>query len=84
METPNQDTNRLASDTPRQPRAQFSIRQIMVITVILAVASAGIGQLFRAAQGSVEDIGPFIILTAMAPLGVMVAVNWLFRLIGKL
>jgi hypothetical protein len=56
----------------------------MVVTVILAVASAGVGQLFRAAHGQIEDIGPFIILTAMAPLGVMVIVNWLFRLFGKL
>lgn len=63
---------------------QFSIRLIMVITVIAAVASAGLGQLYRAANGQVEDIGPFIIITSMAPLGVMIALNWIFRLFGKL
>ena len=65
-------------------KSQYSIRLIMVVTVIIAVASAGLGQLYRAANGHVEDIGPFIIITSMAPLGVMIALNWLFRLFGKL
>ena len=71
------------SKTSRQPN-QFSIRLVMVITVIIAVASAGLGQLYRAANGNIQDIGPFIIITSMAPLGVMIVLNWLFRLFGKL
>ena len=63
---------------------QFTIRSILVITLIMAVASAGLGQLWRAVNGQVEDVGPFVLVTCMAPLGVLIAVNWLFRLFGKL
>ena len=79
MTTPQNETQ-----TGQLQSAQFSIRSIMVITLIMAVASTAMGQLWRVANGQVQDVGPFILVTSMAPLGVMIATYWLFRLIGKL
>lgn len=62
---------------------RFTIRSIMMITVILAVASAGIGQLYRAMNGQIEDVGPFVIVSSMAPLGLMIVIYWLTRLFGQ-
>ena len=63
---------------------QFTIRSILVITLIMAVASVGAGQLWQAVNGKLQDIGPFVMVTSMAPLGLMIIVNWLFRIFGKL
>ncbi len=72
-------------DEKRKPIAnQFTIRSIFVITIIMAVGSAGAGQLWRAVNGKIEDVGPFVIITSMAPLGVTVAVYWLMRLVRKI
>ena len=56
----------------------------MVITLIVAVAAAAAGRLYVAANGQIEEIGPFVIATSMAPLGLMIIIHWFFRLIGKL
>ena len=74
-----------ADAVPAETRAgptgpQFTIRSIMIITIIMAIGSAGIGQLWRAANGHLEDIGLFVIVTSMAPLGLMIAINWFLRL----
>ena len=63
---------------------QFTIRSIMIITIIMAIGSAGIGQLWRAANGHLEDIGLFLIVTSMAPLGLMIAIYWFLRLFRML
>lgn len=63
---------------------RFTIRSIMVITLIVAVAAAAAGRLYSAASGQLEQIGPFVIATSMAPLGLMIVIHWFFRLIGKL
>ena len=68
----------------RSKPPRFTIRSIMVITLIVAVAAAAAGRLGMAAQGQLDQIGPFVIVTSMAPLGLMIAINWFFRLIGKL
>lgn len=75
--------NRSGNTTPRRAN-QFTIRSILVITLIMAVASAGAGQLWQAMNGKLEDLGTFILVTSMAPLGLMIIVNWIFRLFGKL
>ena len=74
------------AETPENSnqRPRFTIRSIMVITLIVAVAAAAAGRLYMAANGQTEQIGPFVIATSMAPLGLMILINWFFRLLGRL
>lgn len=79
MPTPERATN----DYVPARRMRFTIRSMMVITLIVAVAAAAAGRLYIAANGQIEEIGPFVIATSMAPLGLMILIHWFFRLLGK-
>jgi len=65
-------------------RMRFTIRSILVITLVIAVAATATGRLYSAASGKLDEIGPFVVVTSMAPLGLMVIINWFFRLMGRL
>jgi len=39
------------------------------------------GYLFRAANGKSEEIGPFVVITMIMPLALMVAMSWTFRIV---
>ena len=64
-------------------KMRFTIRSIMVITLIIAVAAAAAGRLYSAASGQLDQIGPFVIATSMAPLGLMIIIYWFFRMMGR-
>lgn len=70
-------------DAKPHARTQFTIKSILVITLLMAITSTALGQLWRIANGQIQDVGPFVLVTSMAPLGVMICVYWLFRLTGK-
>jgi len=70
-------------DNPTRHKSQsfrFSIRSILVITAVFAAAALGVGHLYRAANGDVTEIGPFVVTTAMVPTVLMVFISWCFRL----
>ena len=73
-----------SNNPPAPQKIRFTIRSIMVITLIMAVAAAAAGRLASAANsGQLEQIGPFVIATSMAPLGLMIVVSWFLRLANK-
>ena len=39
------------------------------------------GYLFRAANGKSEEIGPFVIITMVMPLALMITMSWTFRIV---
>lgn len=64
----------------------FTIRSIFVITTVFAAGAVSLGYLWRAANGKSEEIGPFVIITMVMPLALMVIMSWAFRIsrwIGK-
>jgi len=70
-----------SSENPkRKTSLRFSIRSIFVITAVFAAGALGAGHLVRAANGDLSEIGPFVVATAMAPMLLMVAMSWGFRI----
>ena len=73
----------MSSDNQKSPKARsttFTIRSIFVITTVFAAGAVSLGYLFRAANGNSEEIGPFVVITMLMPLALMVAMSWTFRL----
>jgi hypothetical protein len=73
--------------TQSKRSTSFSIRSIFVITTVCAAGAVSLGYLWRAANGDADEIGPFVIATAVSPLALMVIMSWTFRLanwIGRL
>jgi len=66
----------VAVTTPRRRSNTYSLRSILVIMTVAATAAFCFGNLFQAAAGDPIDIGPFVVVTAVAPLALMVAVSW--------
>jgi magnesium-transporting ATPase (P-type) len=64
----------------QQRSTTFTIRSIFVITTVFAAAAVSLGYLFRAANGASEEIGPFVVVTMMMPLALMVVMSWTFRI----
>ena len=50
--------------------------------IAFAAAATTIGYLFRSTYRP-EEMGYFIVLVSIAPMAVMVAVSWVFRLFGR-
>jgi hypothetical protein len=61
----------------------FSIRSIMVLTAVMAATAAGTAHLWRSANGDPAELGSFIIVTSLGPLGLMIVASWCFRIFGK-
>ena len=78
------DSNSNVTNSANIGKQQFTLRSILIVTLITAVASVGAGLLWQAMNGKLLDIGPFVMVTSMAPLGLMIIINWLFRIFGKL
>lgn len=73
----------MSSGNQKSPKARsttFTIRSIFVITTVFAAGAVSLGYLFRAANGNSEEIGPFVVITMLMPLALMVAMSWTFRL----
>jgi len=69
------------NEKPSRPRSTtFTIRSIFVITTVFAAGAVSLGYLFRAANGNSEEIGPFVIITMLMPLALMVVMSWTFRI----
>ena len=66
------------SSPPRS--TTFTIRSIFVITTVFAAGAVSLGYLARAANGKSEEIGPFVVITMLMPLALMVAMSWTFRI----
>ena len=73
------------SHPPERPpsRAIFSIKSILVVTVVFAASAASLGHLWRAAHGDQGEVGQFVIVTAMLPMVVVVAASWFFKIFGR-
>ena len=72
----------MSSSRPKSSRVRstsFTIRSIFVITTVFAAAAVSLGYLFRAASGNSDEIGPFVVITMLMPLALMVAMSWTFR-----
>ena len=61
---------------------RFSLRGILIVTAIMALSATGVAHLVGAANHGVDEIGSFILVTNVAPLGLAVALYWIFRLMG--
>jgi len=73
----------MSSANPKSPRTRsttFTIRSIFVITTVFAASAVSFGYLFRAANGNTDEIGPFVVITMIMPLALMVAMSWTFRI----
>ena len=79
----NRPTSDSAAHQPKR-RFVFTLRSILVITAVMAVGSMAAGHLFQVVHGSPSDVGKFALVASIAPLGLMIITNWLFRLFGKL
>ena len=65
---------------PATRSTTFTIRSIFVITTVFAAGAVSFGYLFRAANGNSNEIGPFVVITMLMPLALMVAMSWTFRI----
>ena len=73
----------MSPGNPKSTRTRsttFTIRSIFVITTVFAAAAVSLGYLFRAANGSSDEIGYFVVYTMIAPLALMVGMSWTFRI----
>jgi len=52
----------------------------MVLTAVFASTAASFGYLWRASSGDGEEIGQFVIMTAMMPLLILVGAYWSLKI----
>ncbi len=64
--------------------SRFSIQAILVVTLVMALTAAGIGHLWRASSGDMDQVSGFILFTNVAPLGLMILVSWGYQIAKKL
>ncbi len=57
---------------------------IMVVTAVFAASAASLGHLYRAAQGNQDEVGQFVIVTAMLPMVVLVGASWFFKIFKRI
>ena len=74
----------VAPIVPDGKRAVFSIKSIMVITVVFAAAAVSMGHLWRAANGDKSEIGHFAVLNAILPMLIVVVASLFFKIFGRL
>ena len=60
-------------------RPRFSIVSILVLTAVFAASAASLAHLWRAANGDYEEIGRFVIVTAMSPTLLLVVASVVFQ-----
>ncbi len=68
-----------SENQPQRTSFRFSIRSTLVITTVFAAGALSVGHLVRAANGDLSEVGPFVVITAMTPMLLMVAMSWGFR-----
>ena len=69
-----------SNQKPPLRSTSFTIRSIFVITTVFVATAVSLGYLLRAANGNSDEIGPFVVLTMLMPLALMVAMSWFFRI----
>jgi hypothetical protein len=65
----------------RRSVSRFSIQSILIVTLVMALTAASIGNLWRAGTGELSEVGSLLLFTNMAPLGIMILVSWGYRLV---
>lgn len=65
-------------------RKPLTIRTMMVLTAVFASTAASFGYLYRASNGNGEEIGQFVIMTAMMPLLILVGAYWTLKIARQL
>lgn len=55
---------------------------ILVTTTVFAAAATSLGNLYNAANGNPEEIGSFVVITAMLPMAMLVAASTFFRVLN--
>lgn len=69
-----------APEPTSHQRKPITIKSMLVLTAVFAAVAASLAHLYRAASGDVNEIGPFVITTAMTPLLMMVGTYWVLRI----
>jgi uncharacterized membrane protein YhdT len=69
---------------PTRTSASFSVTSIFVLTAVFAAVAASLAHLWRAAQGDYDEIGWFVIVTAMSPLVLLVLASLMFQIFRQL
>ena len=69
---------------PTRTSASFSVTSIFVLTAVFAAVAASLAHLWRAAQGDYDEIGWFVIVTAMSPLLLLVFASLVFQILRQL
>ncbi len=69
------------SEPNSKTRARFSIVSILVLTAVFAASAASLAHLWRAANGDYDEIGRFVIVTAMSPLLLLVFASVTFQIV---
>ena len=64
-----------------ETKARFSIVSILVLTAVFAASAASLAHLWRAANGDTDEIGRFVIVTAMSPLLLLVLASVVFQVV---
>ena len=77
------DVNKLPKPAPAR-RKPLTIRAIMVLTAVFASTAASFGYLWRASSGDGEEIGQFVIMTAMMPLLILVGAYWTLKIARRM
>ena len=76
----NREAMSSAENTKPKSNFRFSIRSILVITTVFAAGALSAGHLWRAANGDISEVGPFVVTTALTPMVLMVVMSWGFRI----
>ncbi len=71
-------------DRKPRPWMRFSLRGILIVTAIMALSATGLAHLIQADNGGLDEIASLILITNVAPLGLMVAISWFHMLVGYL
>lgn len=61
-------------------RKPLTIRSMLIMTAVLASTAASFGYLWRAASGTGEGIGQFVMMTSMMPLLILVGAYWTLKI----
>ena len=65
-------------------RKPLTIRTMLILTAVFASTAASFGYLWRASSGDGQEVGQFVIMTAMMPLLILVGAYWTLKIARRL
>lgn len=71
-------------DRKHRPWMRFSLRGILIVTAIMALSATGLAHLIQADEGGLDEIASLILITNVAPLGLMIALSWFHMIVAYL